>query len=72
MAILRDVKRPYRKMYQPAGMDLFDPKVHKGKEIPPGTMVVVLSHFGPFRYIADAEGNEMSVGKGSLQPVGRP
>jgi len=67
--MMRDVKRPYHKTYQPVGFDLFDPKVHKGEAIEPGAKVRVTAHFGPFRYVTDDQGNEMSVGTGSLAPT---
>lgn len=65
--MLGNVKRPYRKLYRPVGMDLFDPKVHAGARIEPGSIVTVTQHNGPFRYIRDEHGNEMSVGMFSLQ-----
>jgi len=70
---LGPVKRPYRKRYQPKGMDIWDGRVLAGGEIPADTVVTVTAHYGPFRAIRDEVGNEMSVGKGSLAPVkGKP
>ena len=72
---LGPVKKPYRKRYQPKGLDIWDGRVTAGWEIPAGTVVTVTAHYGPFRVIEDGQGNEMSVGKGSLVPVknvGRP
>ena len=69
--IEKKLKRPYRKVYQPVGWDLFDPKIMAGDEIPPGSVVTVTHHVGPFRWVTDEHGNEMSVLRNSLDPVGR-
>ena len=66
---LGPVSKPYRKRYQPKGMDLWDGRALSGDEIPAGTVVTVTAHYGPFRVIRDEAGNEMSVGRGSLVPV---
>lgn len=66
---LGEVKRPYKKRYEPVGWDRWDSRVTKGQAIEPGTIVTVTHHYGPFRVIVDTNGNEMSVGRGSLVPV---
>lgn len=66
------LKRPYKKRYQPVGLDLWDPRPIRrpgNKLIEPGTIVKVTAHYGPFRLIKDEAGNEMSVGRGSLVPA---
>lgn len=67
------VARPYRKRFVPKGMDQWDGRTLRGEPIEPGTVVTVTAHYGPFRVIEVRSGDglvsEMSVGKGSLEPV---
>ena len=65
----RALKRPYRKRFDPHGLDKWDPKVVRGNVIACGAEVTVTHHYGPFRLIVDGTGNEMSVGRGALRPL---
>lgn len=68
---LGPVRRPYRKRFEPVGIDRWNPTVTRGDEpIPEGTIVMVVAHHGPFRTIQDDMGHEMAVGKGSLRSLG--
>jgi hypothetical protein len=72
-------KKPFRHthIFQPVGMDAWDPKVHPGSQaIAPGTPVKRVSQVGSgrlaFHWIEDRDGNRMSVWKSSLQPRNPP
>lgn len=65
----RKLKHPYKKRFKPVGFDQWAPRVIMGQSIKPNTVVTVTHHWGPFRAIVDSDGNEMSVGRGSLVPV---
>lgn len=70
--MLGNVKRPYRKLYQPepiAHVVDRDSSYIVGEPIKPNTPVLVVAHYGPFRRIRDDAGNEMSVGNTSLKPA---
>lgn len=67
--------KPFRHthIFQPVGLDAWDPRPHPGSEtIPPGTPVKRIAQLGSgklaFHHIQDRQGNQMSVWKSSLQP----
>lgn len=67
--------KPFRSthVFQPVGLDAWDPRPHPGSQvIPPGTPVKRIAQLGSgklaFHHITDREGNQMSVWKSSLQP----
>lgn len=64
-----NLKRPYHKVLEPVGFDIWDRSVVTGRAITSGAVVTVITHFGPFRLVRDRFGNVNSVGKGSLVPV---
>jgi hypothetical protein len=67
--MMRNVRRPYRKRYEPQGADVFDPQVITGRAIKHGATVTVTAHYGVFRIVRDEQGNQMSVGRGSLKSL---
>lgn len=69
--MLGDVKRPYKKRYEPGGLEHYMASAGHvtGEPIKPGTVVTVIAHYGPFRRIRDEQGNEMSVGRRHLVPA---
>jgi hypothetical protein len=70
-----NLKRPYQKRYDPSDLthiiNLDSPHRSQG-EVEVGSIVTVTAHYGPFRWVRDAEGNELSVGRYSLVPVSEP
>jgi hypothetical protein len=59
-------RRPVRKVYDPVGLDRFDPHT----AVAPGTIVLVVASWGPFRGLQTLDGKHAgSCGKGSLRPV---
>jgi hypothetical protein len=68
-------QKPFRAthIFEPVGLDSWDPRPHPGHEpIPPGTPVRRTHQIGSgklaFHWIEDREGRKMSVWKSSLRP----
>lgn len=75
----KERRKPFRAthVFQPQGLDAWDPKVHPGSEpIQPGTPVKRVAQVGAgklaFHWVEDRDGNQMSVWKSSLQPRQKP
>lgn len=72
---VKERAKPFRHthIFQPVGLDAWDPRPHPGSEaIAPGTPVKRVAQIGKgklaFHHITDREGNMQSVWKSSLQP----